>query len=260
MSRTAPALGVTTNGKCGPRPVLYQKEVHANLYPSDYNYELDKDQACKLVSGLQPKDHSLACKEDPNLVEYWEPTGYRKVPLSTCQNGKEFDKESTAKPCPGKEDEFAERHSISGVGLFFAITVPFALAGAAGWWVYRNWSGKFGQIRLGDTGGSGVGFGAGAFDSDSPFVRYPVMAISGLVAVAGALPLLAAGLWRAGVAAVDRVRYGAGGGFSSLGGAAGAGGSRPFTTRDSFARGRGDYATVDDDEGELLGEDSDEEV
>lgn len=158
--------------------------------------------------------------------------------------------------CPGKEEEFAERHRLSGIGLFFAITIPFALAGAAGWWVYRNWSGKFGQIRLGDNG-SGVGFGAGAFDSDSPFVRFPVMAISAAVAVAGAIPLVVAGLWRAGVAAVDRMRYGDGGTFSSL---AGNGGARPFTTRDSFARGRGDYATADDDEGELLGEDSDEEV
>lgn len=238
----------------------YSKNRLANLMSSDYNYELDKNQACKLVSGLEPVDHSLACKANPDMVEYWEPTGYRKVPLSTCENGKEFDKQSTARPCPGKEEEFADRHSISGVGLFFAITIPFALAGAAGWWVYRNWNGKFGQIRLGDNVGSGAGFGAGAFDSDSPFVRYPVMAISALVAVAGALPLLAAGLWRAGVAAVDRVRYGAGGGFSSLRGANGVGPSRPFTTRDSFARGRGDYANVDDDEGELLGEDSDEEV
>jgi hypothetical protein len=38
------------------------------------------------------------------------------------------------------------------------------------------------------------------------------------------------------------------------------GGSKRFTTRDSFARGRGDYAVVDDDEGELLGDESDEEV
>jgi hypothetical protein len=43
------------------------------------------------------------------------------------------------------------------------------------------------------------------------------------------------------------------------GGGAGYGGQR-YTSRSSFARGRGDYAVVDDDEGELLGEDSDEEV
>jgi hypothetical protein len=40
----------------------------------------------------------------------------------------------------------------------------------------------------------------------------------------------------------------------------GQGRSRRFTTRDSFARGRGDYAIVDEDEGELLGDESDEEV
>ncbi|KAF3769263.1 Oligoxyloglucan reducing end-specific cellobiohydrolase [Cryphonectria parasitica EP155] len=222
-------------------------------YECDYNFELVGHGACKLVPGFQPMDHSEYCKQNPDQVEYYEPTGYRKIPLSTCVGGVEFDKQSEPHVCPGKEDEFKERHGLSGVGLFFAITIPFAAAGAAGWWVWRNWSGKFGQIRLGDT--SGAGFGAGAFDSDSPFVRYPIIALSAAVAVAGAIPLVVAGLWRTGVAALDRLRYGGGGGFSRLGG-----GSRPFTTRDSFARGRGDYATVDDDEGELLGEDSDEEV
>ena len=38
------------------------------------------------------------------------------------------------------------------------------------------------------------------------------------------------------------------------------GSGKRFTTRDSFARGTGDYAVVDTDEGELLGEDSDEDV
>lgn len=220
---------------------------------SDYNFELDSHSACQLVPGLQPIDHIQYCKENPSAVEYWEPTGYRKIPLSTCQGGQEYDKQSSMHVCPDKEEEFNRRHGISGIGLFFAITIPFAAAGAAGWWVYRNWNGKFGQIRLGDH--SNPGFGNGAFDSDSPFVRYPIMAVSAAVAVAGALPLVVAGLWRAGVSALDRLRYGGGGGFSRL-----SGGARPFTTRDSFARGRGDYATVEDDEGELLGEDSDEEV
>lgn len=206
------------------------------------------------MPGLAPVDHIQYCKENPEAVEYWEPTGYRKIPLSTCDGGLEMDKLGASHACPGKEEEYETRHGISGVGLFFAITVPFAIAGAAGWWVYRNWNSKFGQIRLGESN-SNPGFGNGAFDSDSPFVRYPIMAVSAVVAVAGAIPLLAAALWRSGVAAVDRMRYGGGGGFSRL-----SGGARPFTTRDSFARGRGDYAHVDDDEGELLGEDSDEEV
>ena len=55
----------------------------------------------------------------------------------------------------------------------------------------------------------------------------------------------------------ERWGFGSGGrgAWSRVGGGAG-----PFTTRDSFARGRGDYAVVDEDEGELLGEDSDEDV
>ena len=69
-----------------------------------------------------------------------------------------------------------------------------------------------------------------------------MLVISGLVAVAQAAPLLAISLWRSASAALGR------------------GTNRRFTTRDSFARGRGDYAVVDEDEGELLGDDSDEEV
>ncbi|KAL1861712.1 vacuolar protein sorting/targeting protein PEP1 [Diaporthe australafricana] len=231
-------------------------------YECDYNYELDNHGSCQLVKGLQPADHIQWCKDDPARTGYFEPTGYRKIPLSTCQDGMEYDKQSEEHPCPGKEQEYAEKHRISGVGLFFAITIPFAAAAAAGWYVYTNWSHKFGQIRLGEqnSNASPAGFGGGAFDSDSPWVRYPVVAVSAAAAVVGAVPLVVAALWRAGVGAVDRWRYGSGvgGGWSSLNG--GGGRTRPFTTRDSFARGRGDYAQADDDEGELLGEDSDEEV
>lgn len=82
-----------------------------------------------------------------------------------------------------------------------------------------------------------------SFDGEAPYIKYPIVALSALVAVAQAAPLLASSLWRSiSNAIVNR------------------GGTRRFTTRDSFARGRGDYAVVDDDEGELLGEDSDEEV
>ncbi|KUI60044.1 Vacuolar protein sorting/targeting protein 10 [Cytospora mali] len=229
-------------------------------YECDYNFELDNHGSCQLVNGLQPVDHIQWCKENPDQVEYYEPTGYRKIPISTCQGGAEYDKQAPVHACPGKEPEFEQRHGMSGLGLFFAITIPFALAAAAGWWVYTNYSHKFGQIRLGEhSNASPAGFGGGAFDSDSPFVRYPVIAVSAAVAVVGALPLVLQGLWRTASAAVDRWRYGSGvgGGWSSINGG---GGARPFTTRDSFARGRGDYAHVDDDEGELLGEDSDEEV
>lgn len=105
-----------------------------------------------------------------------------------------------------------------------------------GWYVYQKWDGKFGRIRLGEAGES-------AFSSEQPWIKWPIAVISGIVAVAAALPLLIGSLWR-------NVSGRLGGGY----------GTRTYTSRDSFARGRGDYAEVDPDEGELLGDDSDEEV
>jgi hypothetical protein len=137
-------------------------------------------------------------------------------------------------PCPGKEDEFQEKKGISGIGLFFSIILPFAAAAGIGWWFWRNWDGKFGAIRLGDSTN-------GTF-SERPWVAWPVAALSGLVAVLATVPLLVGSLWRSA-----RSLFGGYGG-------------RTYTSRSSFARGRGDYAVVDNDEGELLGEDSDEEV
>ncbi|OAQ91967.1 vacuolar protein sorting/targeting protein 10 [Purpureocillium lilacinum] len=215
-------------------------------YECAYNYELDNHGQCKLVRGLEPLSGKEWCSKHPNETSWFEPTGYRKVPLSTCQGGNELDKTSTEHPCEGHEDEFEKKHRTSGVVIFFAVVIPFAIAGAVGWWVYRNWDGKFGQIRLGDQ--------SSTFDSDRPWVKYPVIAVSAVAAVVAALPLIAASLWRSAVGSYDRVRGGSSdrSWFSS--------GPRRFTTRDSFARGRGDYAVVDDVEGELLGEESDEEI
>jgi hypothetical protein len=163
-----------------------------------------------------------------------------------------MDKQSESVVCPGRESEYDRAHPRpSAVTIFFAVTVAIAMAAAVGWYLWRNWQGKFGQIRLGEHGSS-------VFDSDQPWVRYPVIALSAVVAVVGAIPLVVGALFRSAKGAAERRGWfdGGRGRWSRLG----AGGPRPFTTRDSFARGAGDYAAVDDDEGELLGEDSDEEL
>ncbi|KAL9003755.1 MAG: hypothetical protein Q9188_003395 [Gyalolechia gomerana] len=201
-------------------------------FECDYNFEPAKDGSCKLVSGLQPPDHSKICKEDPKRISYFKPTGYRRVPLSTCEGGNELDKYEEV-PCSGHEEEFEEKHrGLSGFWLFvLGVLLPVGLASAVGYWVWRNWDSKFGRIRLGEQGS--------AFDKDRLWIRYPIMAVSGVVAVLAAVPLLVGSLWRgvSGLFGASRGRY---------------------TTRGSFARGRGDYAVVDEDE--LLGEDDDEEV
>jgi hypothetical protein len=83
---------------------------------------------------------------------------------------------------------------------------------------------------------------AASFDGEAPYIKYPILVISGIVAVAQSLPLVLASIWRSTLNILGKGR------------------SKRFTTRDSFARGRGDYAIVDEDEGELLGDESDEEV
>ncbi|KAI1811465.1 Oligoxyloglucan reducing end-specific cellobiohydrolase [Poronia punctata] len=219
-------------------------------YECDYNYELDNHGYCTLVEGLQPKDPEQACRDDPDATEWRELTGLRPIPLSTCKGGI-FDPDKVYKvhPCPGHEEEFEKKHGVSGWAIFFAVMTPIILASLVGWWVYNNWQSNFGQIRLGEQNG---------FDNDSPLVKYPVMAVAAVVAVIGALPLLASSVGRAASSAFSRFtgRDSSGGRYGWLG----SNGTRPFTTRDSFARGRGDYAIVDEDEGELLGDDSDDEA
>lgn len=202
------------------------------------------------MEGLRPKDPEQVCRDDPEAIEYPERTGLRRIPLSTCKGGN-FDPENVFKyhPCPGHEKEFEKKRGVSGVAIFFAVIVPIIFAAFVGWWVYSNWQSKFGQIRLGDHN---------SLDNDSPWIKYPVIAISATVAVIGALPLLASSAWRTATSAVGRLS--GRGDSSGRYGWLQSSGPRRFTTRDSFARGRGDYAIVDEDEGELLGDDSDDEV
>lgn len=201
-------------------------------FECDYNFERQQDGTCRLVPGLQPADPLDQCKANPEAYEYYEPTGYRKIPISTCSGGKEMQYAAPSHPCPGHEDEYQQKKGISGVGLFFAIVIPIGVAAGVGYWVWRNWDGKFGRIRLGEP-----------TSGQSPWIAWPVAALSAVVAVLGAIPLLIGSIWR-----TLRARFG--GGYGTI----------PYTSRRSFARGRGDYAAVDNDEGELLGEDSDEDV
>lgn len=211
---------------------------------SDYNFELDNHGQCLLVQGLKPVSGQEWCSKNPNATSWFEPTGYRRVPLSTCKGGKQLDQTSEEHDCDGHQ-EVRKKKGTSGVAIFFAVVIPFGLAAAVGWYVHKNWNGKFGQIRLGEN--------SSTFDSSQPWIKYPVIAISAVAALVTALPLVGASLWRLATSSYERAGGERGRSWFS-------GGARRFTTRDSFARGQGDYAIVDDDEGELLGEESDEEV
>ena len=244
-----------------PPPPKQKSQKHASLlgietlmmdFLSDYNFQLDNHGHCALVAGLQPVSRAKWCLDNPDAVEYYPPSGYRRIPLTTCDGGLEMDKQAEPQSCPDKEDEFQRLHRASGWSIFFAVLIPVGLASGVGYWVWKKWDGKFGQIRLGENNG---------FDTESPWVKYPVIFAAGTVAVVATLPSAAKAVWRSGKAALER--WGVLDSFS--GGAYGwvpGGGGRPrrFTSRASFQRGRADYAIVDEDEGELLGDDSDHDV
>lgn len=218
----------------------------ANLYGdnSDYNYEPLGDGTCQLVAGLNPTDHAAVCKEDPERIEYFEPTGYRRIPLTTCEGGNEFDK-LQSQPCPGHEPAYEKKHGISSIGVFFAIVIPFVAAGAIGYYAWTNWRHRlknFGQIRLGESSQT-----ASLTDRDSPLIAVPVAIIAGAWAIAQATPLLAMSLWRS-VRGYIPVRSGESRSWLSRSNA-------PYTSRSAFSARRQDYSHVVADEDELLGDD-----
>jgi photosystem II stability/assembly factor-like uncharacterized protein len=247
-----------TTAKChiGKTPLPQLHNIQNNCtctredFECDYNYELKPDGSCALVPGLLPADHKENCKKDPDRVEYYYPSGYRRVPLTTCQGGRELDK-TVAFPCPGHEDEFERKHGLSGVGLFLVIVIPIAAAAGIGYWVYDRYKdgfGSFGQIRLGESLSPSSG--------ESPFITVPVAIISAVVAVARATPLLIMSLWRS---FRGYMPLGSGGGGGR--GRFGIGGG-PYRSRDAFANRRNqDYSQVVEDD-ELLGDglDDDEDV
>ena len=221
-----------------------------NFQCSDYNYQRHADGSCVLVPGLDPLNHEEFCRDNPDWIEFFLPTGYRKIPISTCQGGKELDKIEPL-PCPGHEDDFGKKHGISGIGLFFAIVIPILAAGGIGWWLYGKWQrGGFGlgQIQLGDGAASTAAVGGGNSIAQA-LVSIPVALVAGVVAVAKALPLLGMSLFRSARGYVP-VGSGARGDLASRG---------PYRSRDAFATRRQDYSNVVQDEDELLGEDDDGE-
>lgn len=123
-------------------------------FECDYNYFKAQDGTCKLVEGLSPAGPSDICKKQPELIEYFQPTGYRKIPLSTCVGGLKLDGTSSPLPCPGKEKEFKKRHEVNSTAYFFTFIAFFITLLMTTWFVYdrgirRNGGfARFGEIRL----------------------------------------------------------------------------------------------------------------
>ena len=101
-----------------------------------------------------PPDHSQACRDNPDLISYYLPTGYRRTPLDTCQGGRELEfVASKEMSCGGHEGDFDDIQRSKGLsGFWFFILViclPIALAGSVGWWVYRIGMGSLDALGWG---------------------------------------------------------------------------------------------------------------
>lgn len=126
-------------------------------YECDYNYYADNDGTCKLVRGLSPQDRRAQMCSKNGTFQYFKPTGYRKIPSSSCIGGKSLDSWD-ARACPGHEKEFNEFYGINmSWGKWLVVVfVPIGVFLFAVWFVYekgiRRNGGfqRFGQIRLDD--------------------------------------------------------------------------------------------------------------
>ncbi|KAH3664367.1 hypothetical protein WICMUC_005752 [Wickerhamomyces mucosus] len=135
--------------------VIRNCECTRRDFECDYGYDKANDGTCKLVGDT--KDPQDICRTDENILGYFEPTGYRKIPMSTCEGGQEFDK-GTEIPCPGREREFDEKKGkhLRGFGWFLVTFVPISIFLFSVWFVYdrgiRRNGGfqRFGEIRLGE--------------------------------------------------------------------------------------------------------------
>ena len=252
----------------GPRIERFHKSLEncsctARDFECDYNYQRNTAGVCVKVG--EERDPIQACYDDPDLEEYYPISGYRRIPGDTCQGGQEAEKIYSPKPCPRHEKEFYKKHGTSAWLVLFIVLICAAGAGGIGYFVYHRFAtGQFGRIHLGDGDASQtmsrMRIPLPNLDTNSPLVRYPVMAVSGVAAALMAVPMIVVGgpRWLR-----EKFPGGRRGGYSRLGGEGpawrGGAGSRTYRSRDSFARGR-DWTGQASDESDLLGEESDEEA
>ena len=219
---------ITDNCKCTARD-----------FECDYNFERNDDGYCIQVG--EQRDPIKDCEVEPFPDEYYPVSGYRRIPGNTCSGGVEQDRIKPPQTCPGKHS----KHGTSGWLIVFIFVICAGAAGAVGWFVYTRWGGaQFGRIHLGDAGDGGtttsrMRLPLPNLDTSSAFVRYPVMGISAVAATLMAVPMVvvSGGRW-----VRDRFTGGRRGAYSRLGGGgggwSGGAGSRTYTSRGSFARGR----------------------
>ncbi|KAI8333656.1 hypothetical protein BC941DRAFT_473408 [Chlamydoabsidia padenii] len=81
-----------------PKEIVRNCTCAAEDYECDFNFVRNEKNECTLVPGYKPVVPE--CDGTTDFVYY--PTGYRKIAASTCQGGRELDKEGDQIRCPGR--------------------------------------------------------------------------------------------------------------------------------------------------------------
>ncbi|KAI0041822.1 Oligoxyloglucan reducing end-specific cellobiohydrolase [Auriscalpium vulgare] len=122
-------------------------------FECEFNHVRDSSGQCVLVESTTPLPNDDTCR---NGEDYWyERTPYRKIPHSTCEDGKRPDR-GARHLCPG----------IKAHGAFFWLfifTVPFIFTALVAYWYYSKSGLARGTIRL-------PGDSRSAFRSDAGLV------------------------------------------------------------------------------------------
>ncbi|ODQ63277.1 vacuolar protein sorting/targeting protein 10 [Nadsonia fulvescens var. elongata DSM 6958] len=186
-------------------------------YECDFNYFRADDGSCQLVNGLSPPDNSLICSEMPGTIEYWVPTGYRRVPLSTCEGGNELDK-IESHPCPGKEKEYEDRNGgLHGFMFLVVVLLPIMMFALVIYLVWQHFNSQRYTIRLGDE----------ELEEESLIIKYGVNVVAGVVAAVSIIPTLTKSV-------IQLIKSRIYGSYNNR-----------FTTRGSFSRNSYGYSDLD---------------
>ncbi|KDR81165.1 hypothetical protein GALMADRAFT_241725 [Galerina marginata CBS 339.88] len=111
-------------------------------FECEFNYVKDANDECVLVPGTTPLPDDDSCT---NGEDYWyERTGYRKIPYSSCVDG--------YRPDRGKDHICPGFGSKSSWFWFFMLLIPFGFTALVAYYYYRRSGLARGTIRLpGDT-------------------------------------------------------------------------------------------------------------
>lgn len=107
--------------------VIKSCPCNGNDYKCDFNYYRGADGSCQPVPGSSSANHIAQMCSKPDVHEYFKPTGYRRISLTTCVGLTDLDA-SIVQPCPRREQLQDPEVGLSGGPGTRTFLITFGLA------------------------------------------------------------------------------------------------------------------------------------